>query len=207
MDGENIAIAATWMDDIRSNHNFDYTHPWHWVSIPDSSTYKASKKDSRGDIIEKLQSLIKTLKKGDLSHEDEQRDLKYLIHLVGDVHQPLHVGRADDRGGNSIKVKWFSKSSNLHRIWDSGMIKSKELSYSELAHTIDYPTTEEIEKWQNSTVLDWAMESVHLRSEVYDFGSRKNLWYPYLYRHWGTVCKRLEQGGVRLAGVINEIYG
>ncbi len=204
---ESLAIASTWMDEIRSDSEYNYTHDWHWVTIPDSTTYSNTIKNKKGDVIVEINHIIKELKKHQLSAEKEQTDLKFLIHLVGDVHQPLHVGNGKDKGGNEVKVKWFWKNTNLHRIWDSGMIDGKKLSYTELAKAIDHYDDKQIQLWQNSKTIDWANESVNLRKKVYDFGSNKNLNYKYLYRHWNLVCLRLEQAGIRLAGILNDIYG
>lgn len=204
--GESLAMASTWMDEIRSDPKYNYTHDWHWVAIPDATPYSKTKKNPKGDVISEINSIIKELKTHQLSAEKEKTDLKFLIHLVGDIHQPLHVGNGKDKGGNDIKVKWFWKNANLHRIWDSGMIDEKKLSYTELAKAIDNYGNKQIYLWQNSTLIDWANESVSLRKKVYDFGNSKNLNYKYLYHHWSLVCLRLEQAGIRLAGILNDIY-
>jgi hypothetical protein len=204
--GKSMAIVAPWMDFIKSNPKWDYTHPWHWVTIPNGKTYAETKKNPNGDIIETLRRIIKELKKGDLSPKKERIDLKMLIHLVGDIHQPLHVGNGKDRGGNEVTVLWFGKPTNLHRVWDSQMINSSLLSYTELADAINHVSKEQVKKWQNSTVLDWAKESKELRSKVYDLPKDHRLGYDYMYKNWPVVKKRLLQAGIRLAGVLNEIY-
>ncbi len=119
---ESIAIASTWMDNIKSDPAYDHTHDWHWVTIPDGMTYKETKKNPNGDLINTIRTFIKELKSGSLTAEEEKKKLKMLIHLVGDIHQPLHVGNGEDRGGNNTKVEWFYDDSNLHRVWDSEMI-------------------------------------------------------------------------------------
>ena len=130
-----------------------------------------------------------------------------LVHLVGDLHQPLHVGNGLDKGGNDVKLKWFWGNSNLHRVWDSQLIDGKQYSYTELANVIDHATDEEIKYWQSTSVRDWAHESMDLRNQCYEnIPEDSNIGYEYSYKNWELVQKRLLQAGIRLAGVINEIY-
>jgi len=203
---ESMAIASTWMDEIRSDSDYDYTHDWHWVTVPDGMTYTETEKNPNGDLINAIRTLIDELKNRDLSSEQEAKHLKMLIHLVGDIHMPLHVGTGDDRGGNDVEVRWFWDSSNLHRVWDSGMIDESQLSYTELSDAINYISEDEIKELQNSTVFDWANESKKLRNQVYNLPDDRNINYEYKYHNWETVQKRLLQAGIRLAGVLNKIY-
>ena len=128
------------------------------------------------------------------------------MHLVGDIHQPLHVGNGEDRGDNDVKIKYFWESSNLHRVWDSGMIDGQNMSYTEWVVKINHATDNQISDWQNDPVLDWADESKNLRPSVYDIGDKKNLTYRYNYDHIAQVELRLLQAGIRLAGLLNEVY-
>lgn len=204
---ESLAMASNWMDEIRSDSLYDYTHDWHWVTIPEGMRYEEAEKNPNGDIIQTIERIIKELKAGRLSHEQEAAHLKMLVHLVGDIHQPLHVGTGEDRGGNDVKVEWFWESSNLHRVWDSGMIDQKKLSYTELSNSINNPTKKEIKEWQSASVRDWAYESMALRKQVYDLPENKKMNYEYAYHNYPIVEKRLLQAGIRLAGVLNDIYG
>ena len=129
-----------------------------------------------------------------------------LIHLIGDIHQPFHVGCCDDRGGNNVKVKWFGDGSNLHRVWDSDMIDGTRLSYTELANAVGKPSGETLLKLLKGTSWDWAKESMSMRKQVYAMGDG-NLGYKYSYQHFGNVKQRILEAGVRLAGVLNTIYG
>jgi hypothetical protein len=205
LSGQSLAIASTWMDEVRADSTYDFMTDWHWVTIPDGMTYDQTEKNPNGDIIMTLQRIINALKSGKLTGKEEVEHLNILVHLVGDIHQPLHVGRPD-RGGNSVRVTWFGSNTNLHSVWDSRMIDGTELSYTELAESLDKPTPEQIKSWQGSTVLDWANESMSYRTQIYEIGDSK-LGYEYSYKNMNTVRLRLLQGGVRLAGILNEIYG
>jgi S1/P1 Nuclease len=204
--GEPLAMTTTWMDEIKSDSTFDYANDWHWVTIPNGQTYEQSEKNPKGDVIASIERIIAELRSGKYSGNEEVIRLKMLIHLVGDIHQPLHVGIGPDRGGNNIKVMWFRADSNLHRVWDSDMIDDKSLSYSELAQWIDQSTENERKTWANTNARDWAKESITYRKQVYDYGDGK-MGYQYSYKYFDIVKLRLLQSGVRLASLLNEIYG
>ncbi len=203
---QSLAIASTWMDEIRSDSIYDYMEPWHWVTIQDGQTYDQSEKNSHGDIIKTIENIIAELKSHKLNAEQERAKIKILIHLIGDIHQPLHVGGGADRGGNDVKVTWFKTDSNLHRVWDSDIIDDTRLSYTEFANSLEQPDATQLKLLQKSTYIDWANESITYRPQVYTIGNGK-LGYFYTYHNLPIVRKRLLQAGVRLAGVLNEIYG
>lgn len=203
---ETLAEVSTWMDEIKSDKSYRYASPWHYCTIPDGMTYETAPKQEGGDVVWAIEKMIKELKAGNLSPEDEAKDLKFLVHLVGDVHQPLHVGNGEDRGGNDVKVEWFRDKTNLHSVWDSRMIDGKQLSYYELADWVNHASKTEVKEWQAATVRDWAMESMSVRKQVYDIPEDGKLSYRYSYHNFDLVKQRILQAGVRLAGVINEIY-
>jgi S1/P1 Nuclease len=203
---ESLAMASTWMDDVRSDSTYDYASDFHWVTVETGSTYEQAKKNPNGDVIMTIERLIVELKSGKLDRESEIRSLKFLVHLIGDIHQPLHVGCCDDAGGGKVQVKWFGGNSNLHRVWDSDIIDGTKLSYTELAASLGTPDEATIKRLQSGTVRDWANEAMSHRARVYDIG-KGNLGYEYSYKNLPLVRERLLAAGVRLAGVLNEIYG
>lgn len=205
---ESLAVISTWMDEERSNPAYDHTHDWHWVSIADGKSYAEMEKNPKGDIIQTINRLIAELEKGGLTKEQEVINIKMLVHLIGDIHMPLHVGTGEDKGGNDVKVEWFYNKTNLHSVWDSKIIDSKQFSYTELASTIDHVDDKSlIAEWQNDGILVWADEAMKLRSQVYDIPENKKLSYQYMYQNWDAIQDRLHRAGVRLAGVLNRIYG
>jgi hypothetical protein len=204
---ESMAIASTWMDDIKSDPAYDHTHDWHWVTIPNGMTYEEMEKNPNGDLINTIQTFTEELKSGSLSVKEEKKKLRMLIHLVGDIHQPLHVGNGEDRGGNATEVEWFYEDSNIHRVWDSQMIGYTKLSYTEFSAAINHPSEKQIERWQNTDVLDWAYEVMELREQVYDLPKDREIGYKYQYKNRDLLDRQLLKAGVRLAGVLNEIYG
>jgi hypothetical protein len=203
---ETLAYVATWSDDIRPEPAWAKGDPWHWVTVPDGQTYETTSKNPGGDVVEAIARFQKTLADRSAPRPERAQALKWLAHLIGDLHQPLHVGRGDDRGGNETVVLWFGEPTNLHSVWDSKIIESSELSFSELADLVDHATPEQVRDWQRGGVLDWAVESQRLREQVYTLGDRR-LSYKYIHDQWPTVRLRLLQGGIRLAGEINRLLG
>lgn len=202
---DSLAEVSTWADEIRSDPAWNHASTWHYISVEDDETLEDTERNPAGDVLEALRRFEGVLRDSESSREKKADAIKWMVHLIGDLHQPLHVGRRDDRGGNEIEVRWFGQTSNLHRVWDSGIIDSQDLSYSELADFIDDPTLPQIRQWQDSDYEQWAQESFDLRSQVYDIGD-KNLRWEYRYHNWPAVERRLLQAGIRLAGKLNDIF-
>jgi hypothetical protein len=203
---ESLALVSTWMDEVRSDSTHIDMADWHWVTIETGMTYDQSKKNPNGDVIITLERVIAELKSHRLTPQQELEDLKILVHLVGDIHMPLHVGCCDDQGGNKAKVKWFRNESNLHKVWDSDMIDDSKFSYTELVAALPEPDKANATSLQNAGVRDWVNESMSYRKSVYDIGDG-TLGYKYTYKNFPIVKLRLVQAGVRLAGILNQIYG
>lgn len=205
LDGQSIAMVSTYMDEIKSESKYDFMGPWHYCTIPDGEAYDSAPKE--GDVILAINRYISQLKSGSLSSSEEVFALKCLIHLIGDIHQPLHVGNGIDRGGNDEKVTYFWQSSNLHRVWDSEIIDGKKLSYTEYSAWIDRASVRQIEEWKSDNIMAWATESASYRPQIYDLPEDKKINYRYTYDNIAAVNLRLLQAGIRLAGVLEDIYG
>lgn len=204
--GQSLAMAGTWMDDIKSDSLYDNTHDWHWVTIQNGETYEKSVKNPKGDLVMTLERLIAELKSKKLSSKQEAEHLKMIVHLIGDIHQPLHVGFGTDQGGNQVKLTWFGTNSNLHRVWDSDMIDGSKLSYTELANAWPKADATRVKTLQQASVRDMANEAMTFRKQVYAYGDGK-LGYDYNYQNFNTVLEQIQKAGIRLAGVLNQIYG
>ena len=204
MGHHDLSRMSNWADEIKSDPSWKIANDWHWCTIPDGELYEKDKHS--GKAVEKVNEFINVLKNEKSNKENKQIALKFLIHLIGDLHQPMHVGNGIDRGGNDIKLNWFNSPTNLHRIWDSDLINLQELSYSEYS---DYLLLNEdrgkIRKWQGDDVLIYIHESRDMRTQCYDF-SGENLKWEYFYKHKDLLEKRLLQGGVRLSGELNRIF-
>lgn len=208
LNGYSLAFVSTFADEIKSDSKYRKYGTWHYVNFEFDSKYDPLKRDKKGDIIYGIETCIKTLKDPNALQEDKIFYLKMLIHFMGDLHQPLHAGRAGDRGGNDIKVKWFNKPSNLHRVWDSDMIEGYNMSYTELAKNANKLSKAQVKALQKGSVTDWIYESQALAKKVYASAKKGDkLFYRYSYDHLNTARKQLQVAGVRLAKVLNDIFG
>lgn len=205
LQGESLAMCSNWMDFIKSDDSYDSLKSWHYVTIPSIDKYH-HEGQMKGDVIQAIDRFVYEIE-NDKYSVDEKFALRCLVHLVGDIHQPLHVGNGEDRGGNSVKVKWFGRNSNLHRVWDSEIIDGQKLSYTEYATWVNVATKDQVSKWQSEKVMTWVEESISYRTSIYNFPEDAKLGYDYNYNHIDEVNMRLLQAGVRLAGILNELYG
>ena len=129
-----LAEISTFADEERSNASAFWRFtagPWHYVTVPEGKTYPDVGAPEKGDALTALAQFAKTLKDPKAKLEDKQLALHFSVHIIGDLHQPLHAGNGTDKGGNDEKVEFFWEESNLHRVWDSGMIDRQQLSYTE----------------------------------------------------------------------------
>lgn len=205
---ESLAEVSNFMDFIKSDATYRHMSPWHYATIPDEKTYAEAGSPEEGDIIGTINRLTIELKRKTFTEGDEAFALKCLVHLIGDIHQPLHVGNGTDKGGNDFKLEYFWSTSNLHRVWDSEMIDGQKYSYTEYVEWINHPTKEELSSWSSLKVLDWANESKEYRNQCYEtVPENKQLSYRYAYDNIDLLNKRLLQAGIRLANTLNEIYG
>ena len=208
LDGQTLAFVSTFGDDIKADRAYDKYGPWHYVNYPLGSLYRDSEKSPEGDIITAIETCSAIL--ADSANPREQRvfHLKMLIHLIGDLHQPMHTSRAEDKGGNDIQVQWFGKGSNLHAVWDTKLIESFGMTFTELADQLDHFSRKEVKDIQGGTIYDWVEESHAICAELYEtveIGDK--LGYAYSYRYNDLLFGQLQKGGLRLAKVLNDIFG
>lgn len=206
--GQSLAEVSNFADEIKSDQRYKDFGPWHYVNFPGDKEYSDVEPSTLGDIVVGIQKCIEILENDNSSKEDQIFYLKMLIHFMGDLHQPMHVGRSEDKGGNDIQVLWFNQGSNLHRVWDFHMIHDYGMSYTELANKLPVPSRRQIKEIQEGNVLQWVEETQEITNKVYDSVEiGEKLSYGYSYTYWSTVERQLLLGGVRLAGILNEIYG
>ncbi len=208
LDGASLALVSTYGDEIKSDDLYDEYWAWHFVNYPFGSSYESHPKSDRGDLIQGIDTCIQVLKDDQSSREDKAFHLKMLVHFIGDLHQPLHVGQASDKGGNDFQVRWFDEGTNLHTVWDTKMIESYNMSYSELASNRKRLSKRQVEEIQKGTTLDWMRESRTLCEDVYaNTKVGENLGYNYMYKYVDVAKFQLQKGGIRLAKVLNDIFG
>lgn len=205
--GQSLAFVSTFADEIKSDRKYSMYYSWHYINMDFDENYAAAEKNPKGDLVTGIKKCVEVLKDKNSSDADKEFFLKMLVHFVGDLHQPMHIGRREDKGGNTVQVQWFGRGTNLHRVWDSDMIEEWDMSYTDLANNAKNLSKKQIEAIQKGNVTDWVDEVHELTKEVY--GSVKvgeNLRYRYSYEHFGTVRDQLQKAGIRLAKVLNDVF-
>jgi hypothetical protein len=214
--GESLADASLWADQNRGR--LPKTAPWHYVDVPlDEPKYDprfSGDVASKGCVVDKINEFRLVVKDKSKSIEDRRFALRFLVHCIEDLHQPCHVGVDHDKGGNLTQVRWYDRGSNMHRVWDSGIIDrvgQTEDAWLETLVAMDTP--EARAKATGGTVEDWATESLLAARGAYVMPETGALIKPgcklgdeYQAENLPVVKRRLYQAGVRLAMVINEVW-
>lgn len=208
LNGASLAKVSTYADEIKSDPRFREFGPWHYVNMPNGETvYDPGTANPEGDLLAAMKKCKAVLQDKNASADDKEFYLKMLVHFVGDLHQPLHTGRGEDKGGNDIQVKWYSNGANLHSVWDTRMIESYNMSYTELAANTKKLSKKEIKEIASGDFDSWMYESKALSNDIYASAEvGENLGYRYMYDWFPVVMDQLQKGGIRLAAVLNEIY-
>lgn len=204
---ETLASASTFGDDIKSDKRFDAFNDWHYEDFEFGKKHEESNYHD-GQLVKGIDFCIQKIKDKNASKEDKVFYLKFLLHLVGDLHQPLHVGDKNDKGGNDIKLQWFGKPTNLHRVWDEDMINQYGMSYTELSNNLPYKTKQEKKIIISGTVMDWMYESQKIAfTQIYpSVKPDEKLFYKYNYDYFEITKNQLEKAGLRLAKILDEIF-
>jgi len=221
--GESLDEAANWPDEMRSAPGTFWQKtsvPWHYM---DFSGLLYDRAPPEGDALEAIERFSAVLKDPKSSLADRQMALRFVVHLVGDLHQPLHVGRPGDEGGNKIKVTFFGKPSNLHVVWDSGIVDNEQLSFTELAAKLErHTSSQNLIDWWDINPRDWVSESAQVREKIYAdlpraksmSGTKKrkgredlpDVSYGYVFKFQPVMEGQLQRAGVRLAAYLNALY-
>lgn len=202
---DTLAQVSNWADEIKSDSKWKYTAGWHYANMEEGQDYKAAIKNSHGDLLRAVSLSLRVLKDPKAVPAQKQWAIKWLIHLMGDLHQPMHMGYASDKGGNEFKVSWFNRPANLHEVWDDQIIELQKLSFSEYAAFIDHADKKILSDMMKGDLLSWAMEDKIFLKKAYDFPKGPYAPFAYSYTHLSEVNSQLLKGGVRLAGLLNEV--
>ncbi len=199
-----LADVATWADMTRKKRKEE--KPWHYTNIEAGQwTYDADRDcPDKACVVEKIYEYSAVL--GDRSASAREEALKYLVHFVGDVHQPLHLGNQKDRGGGTLRLPFKGKMVSLHYLWDGGLIDWEGTSLLEYATRLNRRLSEsEVVIWNSSTVSDWANESRSLALKTAYKADKEGLSKSYIKKGQEVIALRLAQAGVRLANLLNTI--
>lgn len=211
---ESLAMIANWPDFIKSDTTGQYNHTssWHYLDFPGHISRQEFDRllaSARGEnLYSQTLAMIKELKTASTTPARKRFALSFLVHMIGDMHQPLHVGRDEDMGGNKVQLSWFDRPTNLHKVWDEYLIDFQQYSYTEYTNILTrVVTAADVKKLQAGSIPDWMYQSHELSDKVYD-GSPNGakLSYRYNYVFVNDLNGQLLKGGLRLAKVLNDIY-
>lgn len=208
LDGHSPVYYANWLDNASHTPEYAYTKTWHYANIDAGQTFETMPREPKGDVVKAVTELAGQLKMGGLSPEKEAEALKMLIHLVGDLHCPMHAGHKSDLGGNMIPVTAFGKATNLHSVWDTTLPEAAHnWSYTEWQNQIDRLSADEIMLIESGSPEEWFRETADLCASIYaETPEGTNVSYDYVAKFTPLVEQQFLRGGYRLAMLLNEIY-
>lgn len=208
LEGKSMVYWANWLDNASHTKPYAYTKTWHYKNVDEGVRYEEAPANPSGDAVTALKAQNEILSGGKASFEDSQLAMKILIHVMGDLHQPLHMGHATDLGGNRVKVKYFGRDANLHSVWDTSIAESgHKWSYTEWQQQLDRLDEKQTAEVLAGGVDDWAKQTIAICDEVYKyFPEGKNVSYNEVAYWTPVIEQQLLKGGLRLAYVLNMIY-
>ncbi len=208
---QQLADVASWADQIQNDPALDalwkQTRSQHYINFHGNCDYVPVRdcRDGRC-VVGALQYYVGIL--GDRRQPDSARReaLKFVVHFVGDIHQPLHAGSRDDKGGNAYQVQFDGKGSNLHKVWDSGMLNSRRLDWQDYARTLDAgaPVTLPAPREPlDDAYAQWAQESCRISSAPGFYPDGHTIGAAYVGAELPVAEQRVRMAGRRLAELLN----
>lgn len=208
-DGYSLVYWANWLDNASHTADYEYTKTWHYKNIDEGKTFANAPKIKEGDIVRALNEQIAVLNDSTKSKGDKQLALKMVTHFLGDIHQPLHMGHASDKGGNRWKVQFFKSDTNLHSVWDSRILGSgHSWSHTEWQEEIDRLSPEQqVIIIEGGTPEKWGEETFEICKTIYEKTPQyTNIEYDYISDWTPTIEQQLLKGGLRLADILNSVF-
>ena len=209
LDGKSMVYWANWLDNASHTPEYAYSKTWHYKNIDDGVKYEEAPLHPDGDVVRAIYQQVETLQNSEAPKADRQLALKILVHLLGDIHQPMHMGHASDLGGNRWTVNYFGRDSNLHSVWDSSVPESAhKWTYTEWNDQINRATPEDTAIiLTNGTPEKWGEETFEICKEVYaKTPEGTKISYDYVSEWAPVVEQQLLKGGLRLADVLNSLF-
>lgn len=208
---ESLAMASTWGDFIKSDTAYNYLYNWHFVNLPadldKQGVFNFLDTDHGPNVYNKIPEMVSVLKNPQSTADQKRLAMRMLVHLVGDLNQPMHTARKEDLGGNKVYVTWFGEKSNLHKVWDEGLIDYQQLSYTEYTAAINHPSEGQLTEWKSSSLKDYVYGSYEACNKIYASTKPEDkLSYKYNFDFLELLNTQLLKGGVCLANILNDIY-
>lgn len=207
-EGKSIVYWASWLDNASHTPEYAYTKTWHYSNVDEGVRYEEAPVNPAGNSVLAVKAQVETLSNPATSFEDMQLALKILVHVAGDMHQPMHMGHATDLGGNRVMVKFHGKDTNLHSVWDAAIPEAAhKWGFMEWQQMIDRATPEQEKTIISGTVDDWAKETLPIASKIYaTMPDGTDIGYNEVADWTEVVDQQLLRGGLRLAHLLNTIF-
>lgn len=209
LDGKSPVYYANWLDNASHTPEYAYSKTWHYKNIDADQKFESAPLLESGDIVRAIYSQVAVLQDPNATRDQKQLALKMIIHFLGDIHQPMHLGHASDLGGNRCIVIYFGKDTNLHSVWDSSLPESAhKWSYTEWQQQIDRTTPEQrVEILSVNTPEGWAKETYEICKDVYaNTPDGTKISYDYIAEWTPVIEQQFLKGGLRLADLLNSIF-
>lgn len=207
---EEMVAVATWADKVRRDSTYHYTAPYHYVNMPVDAKAYVPERDcpDQACVVGAIEHYEDVLSNPDIPGDKQIEALKFLIHFVADIHQPMHASLEADLGGNTIPVVLNGDSTNLHALWDYGMMSTRHLSVEAYADRLDPKISKwDREKWSRSGPATWAFDSFKLAMTYgYPIPKDHNITPDYVKQGLAILDVQMEKASVRLADVLNSIF-
>ena len=207
-----LSDIANWADEIRNKPEYKRTARWHYINLElglsKAEFEKKVTEMNEPNVYRAILDMEQKLSNTGSSRDEKAEALRFIVHFVGDLHQPMHVSRAEDQGGNKIQVNYGNKGTNLHALWDSRLLEHEGLSDATLTDKIDVASPKQIAEWQKEPIIDWMWESYQISSQLYKEAeemSNRTITDTYYQSHINILEDRLEKAGIRLAGLLNQL--
>jgi hypothetical protein len=221
LQGKSLAQVSIWADTIRQSSQWNFTGPFHYEGVSEGQSYLDSLKalspneQKKGGAIVAILESEKTFLDANSNAQEKLDALSFMVHFIGDIHQPLHAGRPEDRGGNDIKLTWNQKATNLHAIWDSQVMAvghpsiigsgssnvPPEVAYAKFLRKQFADLKVEQAKLEDPN--EWISESIEVLPDVYKF--RNETPNKYTARFIDVQDLRLFLAGLRMANFFNTM--
>ena len=209
LDGYSLVYWANWLDNASHTPEYAYSKTWHYKNIDADQTFESAPKIQEGNIVDALYEQIVILEDPKASKEEKTLALKMVVHFLGDIHQPMHMGRATDRGGNNHNVNFFERPTNLHSVWDSSILETgHKWSHTEWQVEIDRLTpAQQYALVAGGSPDSWGKETYEISKEIYSSTPEDTtIEYNYIAKWTPIIEGQLEKGGLRLADVLNSVF-
>lgn len=206
-DDESLGRIGQWADEIRGQPEWSHAAPWHFVNVPDDGDPRRPPETSEGNVISAIERFFRTLRSESASDEERAIALRFLVHFVADMHQPVHIGRAEDRGGNLVDVFYEERGTTLHGFWDFNAVWLRRLSASEYAESISHRVLISAITDPGIRARDWAAQVFELREQVYSFDTTSGLLDDdYLAMAEELAEQQLTLAAAHLANLLNDAF-